>query len=148
HALLAERVSFAKLGVVVIDEQHRFGVAQRALLRDKGGLLHAGGRAAPHLLVMTATPIPRTLALTAYGDLDLTILDELPPGREPADTRVLHGQSGRARALKELKTALAAGRQAYWVCPLIEESEKVDLADVTEAASWLAGELGEVAIGL
>jgi ATP-dependent DNA helicase RecG len=158
HALLAERVSFARLGVVVIDEQHRFGVAQRALLRDKGGLLHAGARAAPHLLVMTATPIPRTLALTAYGDLDLTILDELPPGREPPKTRVLHGASGRARALKELRAALAEGRQAYWVCPLIgevpsrtpetiNESEKSDLADVTEAASWLGGELGDVPLG-
>src|SRR5439155_23914644 len=137
HALLAERVSFAKLGVVVIDEQHRFGVAQRALLRDKGGMLHAGARAAPHLLVMTATPIPRTLALTAYGDLDLTILDELPPGRPPPATRVLHA-NGRARAVKELQAALDAGRQAYWVCPLIEESEKLEsadikLADVTEA---------------
>jgi ATP-dependent DNA helicase RecG len=147
HALLAERVAFAKLGVVVIDEQHRFGVAQRALLRDKGGMLHAGTRAAPHLLVMTATPIPRTLALTAYGDLDLTILDELPPGREAPVTRVLHGPSGRARALKELRAALTDERQAYWVCPLIEESEKLEsadvkLADVTEAADWLAAELG------
>jgi ATP-dependent DNA helicase RecG len=148
HALLAERVAFAKLGVVVIDEQHRFGVAQRALLRDKGGMLHAGTRAAPHLLVMTATPIPRTLALTAYGDLDLTILDELPPGREPPATRVLHGASGRARALKELRAALDDKRQVYWVCPLIEESEKLEqadvkLADVTEAADWLASELGD-----
>src|SRR5437764_841275 len=130
HALLAERVSFARLGVVVIDEQHRFGVAQRALLRDKGGMLHAGARAAPHLLVMTATPIPRTLALTAYGDLDLTILDELPPGREPPRTRVLHGKTGRARALDELRAALDAGRQAYWVCPLIEESETRESADI------------------
>ena len=105
-------------------------------------MLHAGARAAPHLLVMTATPIPRTLALTAYGDLDVTILDELPPGREPPATRVLHGQTGRARALKELRAALDAGRQAYLVCPLIEESEKLEsadikLADVTEAADWL-----------
>jgi ATP-dependent DNA helicase RecG len=148
HALLAERVAFARLGMVVIDEQHRFGVAQRALLRDKGGMLHAGARAAPHLLVMTATPIPRTLALTAYGDLDLTILDELPPGRQPPATRVMHGKTGRARALEELRAALDAGRQAYWVCPLIEESEKLEsadikLADVTEAADWLAGELGD-----
>ncbi|HEX4457520.1 MAG TPA: ATP-dependent DNA helicase RecG [Polyangia bacterium] len=153
HALLAERVTFAKLGVVVIDEQHRFGVAQRALLRDKGGMLHAGARAAPHLLVMTATPIPRTLALTAYGDLDLTILDELPPGREPPATKVLGGGTGRQRALKELRAALAAGRQAYWVCPLVEESEKLELqdvkiADVTEAADWLAAQLGDVPIGL
>ncbi len=153
HALLAERVTFARLGVVVIDEQHRFGVAQRALLRDKGGMLHAGARAAPHLLVMTATPIPRTLALTAYGDLDLTILDELPPGREPPATKVLGGATSRTRALKELEAALDAGRQAYWVCPLVEESEKLELqdvkiADVTEAADWLAAQLGDVPIGL
>ncbi|MDB4967430.1 MAG: box helicase domain protein [Myxococcales bacterium] len=153
HALLAERVAFARLGVVVIDEQHRFGVAQRALLRDKGGLLHAGTRAAPHLLVMTATPIPRTLALTAYGDLDLTILDELPPGREPPATKVLYGATGRARALKDLRGALDSGRQAYWVCPLIEESlllesADVKLADVTEAADWLATQLGGISIGL
>jgi len=153
HALLAERVAFERLGMVVIDEQHRFGVAQRALLRDKGGMLHAGARAAPHLLVMTATPIPRTLALTAYGDLDLTILDELPPGREPPATRVLFSQTGRARALKELRAALDAGRQAYWVCPLIEESERLEaadikLADVTEAADWLASELGDVPMGV
>jgi ATP-dependent DNA helicase RecG len=96
---------------------------------------------------MTATPIPRTLALTAYGDLDITLLDELPPGREPPLTRVLHGATGRQRALKELHKALAAGRQAYWVCPLIEESEKIDLADVTEAASFLRGAL-DVPIGL
>jgi ATP-dependent DNA helicase RecG len=96
---------------------------------------------------MTATPIPRTLALTAYGDLDLTLLDELPPGREPAETRVLHGATGRARALKGLKQALSDGRQAYWVCPLIDESEKIDLADVTEAAAWLSNEL-HVSIGV
>jgi ATP-dependent DNA helicase RecG len=142
HALLAERVAFARLGLVVIDEQHRFGVAQRALLRDKGGLLHEGERAAPHLLVMTATPIPRTLALTVYGDLDLTLVDELPPGREPPETRVLTGKTGRTRALAALRAALADGRQAYWVCPLVEESEKVDLADVTAAAEWLRDELG------
>jgi ATP-dependent DNA helicase RecG len=127
--------------MVVIDEQHRFGVAQRALLREKGGLLHDGQKRAPHLLVMTATPIPRTLALTVYGDLDVTRLDELPPGREPPETRVLHGSSGRTRALAALRAALDEGRQAYWVCPLVEESEKVDLADVTEAAAWLRGEL-------
>jgi ATP-dependent DNA helicase RecG len=147
HALLADRVAFARLGLVVIDEQHRFGVAQRALLRDKGGLLHEGTRAAPHLLVMTATPIPRTLALTVYGDLDVTLLDEMPPGRVPPETRVLHGKSGRARALAALEEALADGRQAYWVCPLVEESEKVDLADVTAAADWLRGEL-DLPVGL
>src|SRR5262249_13159214 len=93
HALLAERVAVARLGMVVIDEQHRFGVAQRALLRDKGGLLHQGEKRSPHLLVMTATPIPRTLALTLYGDLDVTRLDEMPPGRQPAETKVFHGKS-------------------------------------------------------
>jgi ATP-dependent DNA helicase RecG len=147
HALLSEGVGFSRLGLVVIDEQHRFGVAQRALLRDKGGLLHEGERAAPHLLVMTATPIPRTLALTAYGDLDLTLLDEMPPGRQPPKTQVLHGSTGRSRALKALKGALKEGRQAYWVCPLIEESEKIDFADVTDAHEFLRGEL-DVPIGL
>jgi ATP-dependent DNA helicase RecG len=147
HALLAERVAFSRLGMVVIDEQHRFGVAQRALLREKGGLLHQGEKLAPHLLVMTATPIPRTLALTIYGDLDVTKLDELPPGREPPKTKVLHGDTARTRALKQLRAALDEGRQAYWVCPLVEESEKVDLADVTEAAAWLRGEL-DVPVGL
>ncbi len=143
HALLAERVAFARLGMVVIDEQHRFGVAQRALLRDKGGLFHQGEKVAPHLLVMTATPIPRTLALTIYGDLEVTKLDELPPGRQPPETKVLHGKSGRQRALTALRAALDDGRQAYWVCPLVEESEKIDLADVTEAAAWLRGELDQ-----
>jgi ATP-dependent DNA helicase RecG len=147
HALIAERVAFARLGLVVIDEQHRFGVAQRALLRDKGGLLHEGARAAPHLLVMTATPIPRTLALTAYGDLDITLLDEMPPGREPAKTKVLGGKGARERALHALRLALDEDRQAYWVCPLVEESEKLDLADVTAAAEWLRGEL-DCGVGL
>jgi ATP-dependent DNA helicase RecG len=147
HALLAERVAFARLGVVVIDEQHRFGVAQRALLREKGGLFHQGEKRAPHLLVMTATPIPRTLALTLYGDLDVTRLDELPPGREPPRTKVLHGATARTRALQALRAALDEGRQAYWVCPLVEESEKIDLADVTEAAAWLRRELS-VPVGL
>ena len=140
HALLAERVAFARLGMVVIDEQHRFGVAQRALLRDKGG----EGDRAPHLLVMTATPIPRTLALTAYGDLDLTLLDEMPPGRVPPETKVLGGKQGRAKALEALRRAVGEGRQAYWVCPLVEESEKVDLADVTEAAAFLREALSDL----
>jgi ATP-dependent DNA helicase RecG len=142
HALLAERVAFARLGLVVIDEQHRFGVAQRATLREKGG----EGARAPHLLVMTATPIPRTLALTAYGDLDLTLLDELPPGRVPPETKVLSGRQGRARAtaVEALRRAVVEGRQAYWVCPLVEESDKVDLADVTEAADFLRAALGDL----
>ena len=144
HALLAERVSFAQLGMVVIDEQHRFGVAQRALLREKG---EGRGGHPPHLLVMTATPIPRTLALTVYGDLDVTLLDEMPPGREPAATKVIGGKTSRAKALAKLHAALDEDRQAYWVCPLVEESDKIDLADVTEAAEWLRGEL-DVPVGL
>src|SRR5204862_3103860 len=95
HSLLAESVGFAALGLVIIDEQHRFGVAQRAKLRDKGD-----GQGAPHLLVMTATPIPRTLALTAYGDLDVSILDELPPGRLPITTKLLGGKRGQDAAYK------------------------------------------------
>jgi ATP-dependent DNA helicase RecG len=148
HALLAERVGFSRLGLVIIDEQHRFGVAQRALLRDKGGMLHEGQRAAPHLLVMTATPIPRTLALTAYGDLDLTLIDEMPPGRQPPATKIYGGKTARLRALEKLREALDDDRQAYWVCPLVEESEKIDLADVTEAADFLRLELGDVKVGL
>jgi ATP-dependent DNA helicase RecG len=142
HALLAEAVGFHKLGLVVIDEQHRFGVAQRATLRDKG----AG--TAPHLLVMTATPIPRTLALTAYGDLDLTLLDELPPGREPADTRVMVGARGKSDAYKLLARALAAGRQGYVVCPLVEESEKIDLADAVATHQRLVAEIAPIPVGL
>ena len=140
HALLAERVEFADLGLVVIDEQHRFGVAQRAALRKKGRM--------PHLLVMTATPIPRTLALTLYGDLDVTQLDELPPGRTPPLTKVLTGSAGEARCLLAVSNAVAAGRQVYWVCPLIEESEKVDLADATARHAALCKALPALRVGL
>ncbi|MBL9003017.1 MAG: DEAD/DEAH box helicase [Myxococcales bacterium] len=140
HALLAERVEFADLGLVVIDEQHRFGVAQRAALRRKGRT--------PHLLVMTATPIPRTLALTLYGDLDITQIDELPPGRTPPVTRVLAGAAGLSRALTAVRRAVSAGRQAYWVCPLIEESEKLDFQSVTSRHASLVAALPELRIGL
>jgi ATP-dependent DNA helicase RecG len=128
HALLSEGVTFTRLGLVVIDEQHRFGVAQRFELRAKG-TDHAGpapdgaGPApdgTPHLLVMTATPIPRTLALTAYGDLDVTIIDELPPGRQPPRTLVLSGATGRERAHAIVRQRLDAGERVYTVCPLIE----------------------------
>ena len=116
HALLGEGVGFRSLGLVVIDEQHRFGVAQRAKLRDKGD-----GQGAPHLLVMTATPIPRTLALTAYGDLDTSILDELPPGREPVATRVVRGARGRGRRRTSWSaSASRSGERAYVVCPKVE----------------------------
>ena len=144
HALIADRVEFADLGLVVIDEQHRFGVDQRAALRRKG----QSGDAMPHLLVMTATPIPRTLALTLYGDLDVTQLDELPPGRTPPVTRVLGGAAGLKRAVAAVRGAVTAGRQAYWVCPLIEESEKVDFKSITARHASLLTALPELRVGL
>ena len=116
QALIQEDVSFQRLGLVVVDEQHRFGVEQRAALRQKGG--------SPHVLVMTATPIPRTLALTVYGDLDITVLDEMPPGRPPVKTYRLRPEQ-RRQAYDFLRKQVSAGRQAYIICPLVEESEAV-----------------------
>jgi ATP-dependent DNA helicase RecG len=130
HALIQEAVEFRRLGLAIVDEQHRFGVMQRAALKKLG--------ASPDLLLMTATPIPRTLALTLYGDLDVSTLDELPPGRKPVRTRVLH-EGERARVYEEVKAELDAGRQAYIICPLVEESEKSDL----RAATTMARELSE-----
>jgi ATP-dependent DNA helicase RecG len=117
HALIQEKVEFKNLGFVVVDEQHRFGVAQRAALRGKGGN--------PHLLVMTATPIPRTLALTVYGDLDVSILDEMPPGRLPIDTRVIYINE-RERAYSFIRKQILEGRQAFIICPLVEESDRIE----------------------
>jgi ATP-dependent DNA helicase RecG len=117
HALIQEGVNFAKLGLVVIDEQHRFGVAQRAALRQKGQN--------PHLLVTTATPIPRSLALSIYGDLDVSSIDALPPGRQPIQTRVIHPRE-RERAYRFIHAQIERGRQAYIICPLVSESEKSD----------------------
>lgn len=118
HALIQEGVTFARLGLVVIDEQHRFGVAQRAKLQAKGVL--------PHVLTMTATPIPRTLALTLHGDLEVSQIDELPPGRQPIQTTVL-GRGDRPHAYDLIRREVAQGRQAYIILPLVEESEKLDL---------------------
>jgi ATP-dependent DNA helicase RecG len=128
HALVQESVQFKRLGLVVVDEQHRFGVAQRAMLRGKGER--------PDVLVMTATPIPRTLALTLYGDLDVSVLDELPPGRKPVVT-VARGEGRRGQIYEFLRAEIAAGRQAYVVCPLVEESEVSDLRAATEMAERL-----------
>ena len=141
HALIAEAVGFRALGLVVIDEQHRFGVAQRARLRDKGD-----GQGAPHLLVMTATPIPRTLALTAYGDLDVSTLDELPPGRKPVATRLLSGVRGVAAAHKLIAERVAAGERAYVVCPKVCADE----ADADDSRTWKDATTvaGEVAAAL
>lgn len=128
HALISEDVSFQKLGLVITDEQHRFGVNQRRLLSDKGSN--------PHTLVMTATPIPRTLALIVYGDLDISAIDELPPGRKKVDTFVV-GESMRTRIQAFIRKEINAGHQAYIVCPLVEDSPQMDLKSVTEYASHL-----------
>jgi ATP-dependent DNA helicase RecG len=125
---------------VVVDEQHRFGVEQRALLRAKGER--------PHLLVMTATPIPRTLALTAYGELEVSIIDELPPGREPPVTRLLAGAPALARARATVAKAVARGAQAFVVCPLVEASEVLDASHVEATAAALRALLPETGIGV
>lgn len=146
HALFQEQVRFAKLGLVIIDEQHRFGVHQRLSLRDKNA---ASGAAPifPHQLVMTATPIPRTLAMTAYADLDLSVIDELPPGRTPVNT-VLISQQRRADVIERVRDACLAGRQVYWVCTLVEDSETLAAAAAEEMASQLCQSLPELQIGL
>lgn len=132
HALIQDDVEFSKLGLVVIDEQHRFGVLQRA------GLIRRGYK--PDVLVMTATPIPRSLAMTVYGDLDISIIDELPPGRTPIDTRV-RGEQSRAQIYKFIADEIRQGRQCYVIYPLIEESEKMDLLAATDMAAKLQGEI-------
>ncbi|MFM8015323.1 MAG: ATP-dependent DNA helicase RecG [Actinomycetota bacterium] len=129
HALIQEGVEFASLGVVVIDEQHRFGVEQRAALRGKGEGEH---HTTPDVLVMTATPIPRTAAMTVYGDLDVSVLDELPPGRTPISTAAVHLPLEVAAMWTDVRDALDAGQQAYVVCPMIEESEKLEVAAAEE----------------
>jgi ATP-dependent DNA helicase RecG len=136
HALLTETVSFKALGAVVIDEQHRFGVEQRAILRTKGS-----DGAAPDVLVMTATPIPRTAAMTVYGDLDVTALDELPPGRTPIATQWAKTDLEEAETWARVKEEVAAGHQAYVVCPLVDESEKVQAKSATAEFERLQSEV-------
>ena len=143
HALFQEGVDFARLGLVIVDEQHRFGVHQRVRLREKG---LAEGRY-PHQLVMTATPIPRTLAMTAYADLDVSVIDELPPGRTPVRTVVLP-ETRRAEIVQRIEAACGSGRQAYWVCPLIDESDSLRQQAAEETAETLAAALPGVRIGL
>ncbi len=144
HALIQEAVDFADLGVVVVDEQHRFGVEQRAALRAKS----ASG-AVPDMLVMTATPIPRTAAMTVYGDLDVSVLDELPPGRTPITTMWANGPLEETGVWAEVRQQVADGRQAYVVCPLIGESEKLEVASAEETFERLANdELGGLRLGL
>ena len=143
HALIQERVEFASLGAVVVDEQHRFGVEQRAALRDK-----ATGTI-PDLLVMTATPIPRTAAMTVYGDLDVSVLDELPPGRTPITTRAADTALLHTEVWNDVRAAVAEGRQAYVVCPLIEESDKLQVSSAEEVFRALGDkELAGLKLGL
>lgn len=143
HALFQEEVSFAKLGLVIIDEQHRFGVEQRLLLQQKG----QQDELTPHQLLMTATPIPRTLAMTQFAHLDLSVIDELPPGRTAVTTAVVN-QAKREPIIGRLQAAIASGRQAYWVCTLIEESEKLQCMAAKATASSLQEQLPEVRVGL
>lgn len=143
HAVISEKVRFRQLALAIIDEQHRFGVAQRLALRGK-----AGGQLEPHLLMMSATPIPRTLAMSYYADLDVSTLDELPPGRTPIVTKLV-AEHRRDEVIDRIRVQLEQGRQVYWVCPLIEESEAVDLRNATETRDELADALGEeVSVGL
>jgi ATP-dependent DNA helicase RecG len=140
HAIFQEKVGYKKLGLAVIDEQHRFGVSQRLLLTSKA-------EHPPHLLVMTATPIPRTLTLTQYGEMDVSRIDEMPPGRTPVETRVI-SEEKLPDVIEGLGRHIAAGNQAYWVCPLVEESEKTDAAAAEERARILTLRFGEEKVGL
>jgi len=143
HALFQAGVTFSKLGLVIIDEQHRFGVHQRLALTEKG----EDGDLRPHQLVMTATPIPRTLAMATYADLDTSVIDELPPGRGQVTT-VAIPDSRRGEVMLRVREACSAGRQAYWVCPLIEESELMQYQAAEDTAAALAEALPELRIGL
>ncbi|MDR1936655.1 MAG: ATP-dependent DNA helicase RecG [Candidatus Accumulibacter sp.] len=143
HALIQERVDFARLGLAIVDEQHRFGVAQRLELRRKGG----NAAEPPHQLMMSATPIPRTLAMSYYADLDVSVLDELPPGRSPVRTR-LFSEARRGELIERIRGAVDAGRQVYWVCPLIEESEKLQLQTALDTHATLSEELAGLRVGL
>ena len=143
HALFQEGVDFHRLALVVIDEQHRFGVHQRMALRDKG----IGEEGHPHQLVMTATPIPRTLAMAAYADLDTSVIDELPPGRQPVTT-IAVPDSRRSEIVERVRAACASGQQAYWVCPLIEESEVLDYQAAEASYQALTEALPELRVGL
>ncbi|MGA0973927.1 MAG: ATP-dependent DNA helicase RecG [Sedimenticolaceae bacterium] len=141
HALFQESVEFANLGLVIVDEQHRFGVHQRLALRSKGKSV------TPHQLIMTATPIPRTLAMTAYADLDLSVIDELPPGRKPIKT-VLVSEQRQGEVIERVRLACESGRQAYWVCTLIEESELLQAQAAEQTSEMLTKALAPLKVGL
>jgi len=163
HALIEDTVAFARLGLAIVDEQHRFGVAQRLALRAKlekaaagagaslggaaGPARSPGGSLLPHQLMMSATPIPRTLAMSYYADLDVSVIDELPPGRTPVVTKLV-SEARRDEVIQRLRAAAAAGRQVYWVCPLIEESESLDLQTAIDTHARLREELAPIRVGL
>jgi ATP-dependent DNA helicase RecG len=139
HALFQEQVQFRSLGLAIVDEQHRFGVAQRLALRMKGR--------EPHQLMMSATPIPRTLSMSYYADLDVSVIDELPPGRKPVVTKLV-AESRRPEVMRRIREACRAGGQAYWVCPLIEESEQLQLQTALDTHAALSREFSELSVGL
>ena len=145
HALFQEGVQFKNLRLVIVDEQHRFGVHQRLSLAEKGS--DPKRQRVPHQLVMTATPIPRTLAMTVYAGLEISVIDELPPGRKPVTTALIH-QDRRGELVERIRLALAEGRQAYWVCPLIEESDVLEAEAAETTAQELHDALPEFRIGL
>ena len=143
HAVFQEQVRFANLALAIIDEQHRFGVHQRLALKEKG----ANGSSSPHQLIMTATPIPRTLAMSAYADLDTSVIDELPPGRTPIETIAIP-DSRRNEVVERVRRACLEGRQVYWVCTLIEESEVLQCQAAEATAQQLQEQLPELKVGL
>jgi len=143
HALMQEGVEFSKLGLVIVDEQHRFGVHQRMNLLEKGGTDHQQA----HQLIMTATPIPRTLAMTAYAGMEISVIDELPPGRKPVKTVVMSNER-RPGIIQRVATACIGGQQAYWVCTLIEESDAIDAQAAEEVAENLRNDLTGIKVGL
>lgn len=143
HALMQEAVTFHDLALAIVDEQHRFGVHQRLALRDKG----ASGQSVPHQLIMTATPIPRTLAMAAYADLDVSAIDELPPGRTPVQTIALSGER-RPELVERIRAACAEGRQAYWVCTLIDDSDEVVAQAAQGTFEALSAQLPGLRVGL
>ncbi len=149
HALIQENVLFSRLGLAIVDEQHRFGVGQRLTLRNKGFDSNAAvnKQTVPHQLMMSATPIPRTLAMTYYADLEVSVIDELPPGRTPIVTRVID-QNRRDEVVERVHAAAQEGRQAYWVCPLIEESEALQLQTATDTHLALVEALPDLRVGL
>ena len=148
HALFQQSVTLARLGLAIVDEQHRFGVAQRLALRGKGAADADGGNTGePHQLMLSATPIPRTLAMSYFADLDVSVIDELPPGRTPVVTKLV-SERRRGEVIERVRRACSAGQQAYWVCPLIEESEKVQLQTAIDTHAMLSSELPELTVAL